>query len=130
MANLLTVRGIHAARRARRPTGVTAPQARPVSLACLARCTAVRLAGVARTATLLKTTATIRAASGGGQRLRRRRRRRHSCKVAGGLTGRQRRRQMLSTLGAPMHTARRAKRPPGMMPGLRSLYNFYLIYFV
>jgi hypothetical protein len=89
-------------------------------LACLARRTAVRLAGAARAATLLTTT-TIRAASGGGQRLRRRR---PTCKVAGGLAGRQCRRQMLRALGALMHTARRAKRPPGMMPGLRSLPPF------
>jgi hypothetical protein len=33
MANLLTVRGIYAARRARRPTGVTAPHARAVRVA-------------------------------------------------------------------------------------------------
>ncbi len=50
MANLLTVLAIHAARRASRSTGMTAPAARSVPLACLARCTAVRVAGVVRTA--------------------------------------------------------------------------------
>ncbi len=104
---------------------VTTPQARTVPGLRLAGHAAVRVPEVARTATLLTTTATIRAASGGGQRLCRR----PICKVAGGLVGRQRRRRKLSTLGAPMHFTRSAK-PPGMMPKLRSLYNFYLIYFV
>ncbi len=126
MANLLTPRAIYAARRARRPTGATAPQARTIPGLRLAGRAAVRVPEVARTATLLTTTATIRAASGGGQCLRRRR---PTCKVAGGLFGRQRHRWMLRALGAPMHFAQSAK-PPGMMPGLRSLYNFYLIYFV
>ncbi len=120
MANLLTVMAIHAAGRARRPTGVTAPAARAVPVACLARGTAVRVAWVVRTANLLTMT-TIRAASGGGQRLRRRRRRRRPTrKVAGGLVGGHRCRWMLSALGAPMHCARSAK-PLCVIPGLRSL---------
>jgi hypothetical protein len=129
MANLRTVRRIHTARRARRPTGATVLAARTVPGLRLAGRAAVRVPEVARTATLLTTAVTIRAAFGGGQRLCRRRRRRPTCKVAGGLVGRQRRRWMLSTLGAPMHFARSVK-PLGMMPGLRFLYNFYLIYFV
>ena len=129
MGKLLTPGAIYAAGHARRPTGATAPQARTVPGLRLAGCAAVRVPEVARTATLTTPTA-IRAASGGGPRLRRLRRRRPTCKVAGGLAGRQRRRRMLRALGAPMHTARRAKRPPGVMPGLRSLNNFYLIYFV
>ena len=128
MGKLLTAGAIYAAGHARRPTGATAPQARTVPGLRLAGCAAVRVPEVARTATLTTPTA-IRAASGGGPRLRRLRRRRPTYKVAGGLAGRQRRRRMLRALGAPMHFARSAK-PPGMMPGLRSLNNFYLIYFV
>ena len=128
MGKLLTAGAIYAARRAGRPTGATAPQARTVPGLRLAGCAAVRVPEVARTATLTTPTA-IRAASGGGPRLRRLRRRRPTCKVAGGLAGHQRCRWMLRALGAPMHFARSAK-PPGMMPGLRSLNNFYLIYFV
>jgi hypothetical protein len=48
MANLLTMMAIHATRRASRPTGVTAPQALAVPVACLARRTAVRVLGVVR----------------------------------------------------------------------------------
>ena len=120
MGKLLTAGAIYAAGHTRRPTGATAPQARTVPGLRLAGCAAVRVPEVARTATLTTPTA-IRAASGGGPRLRRLRRRRPTCKVAGGLAGRQRRRRMLRALGAPMHTARRAKRPPGVMPGPRSL---------
>jgi hypothetical protein len=68
MATLLTVRGVHAACRARRPTGVTAPQARTVPGLRLVRRAARRLAGLAWMATLL-TTATICAASSGRQRV-------------------------------------------------------------
>jgi hypothetical protein len=89
IANLLTPRAIYAARRARRPTRATAPQARTVPGLRLAGRAAVRVPEVARTATLLTTTTTIRAASGGGQRLRLRR---PTCTVAGGLVGSHRRR--------------------------------------